>query len=124
MQKASSSASEIAIVIAQMATDLAILSLHADAGPAFAWEFMVDLEALDHALNALLVDLQEMTEHVGQFLANAGVSPTAAALTAGVAVAGIVEHGRRRPTSRRPEEDDNWIWQFSDLLGGAPNSLP
>ncbi len=124
VQKASSSASEIAIVIAQMATDLAILSLHADAGPAFAWEFMVDLEALDHALNALLVDLQEMTEHVGQFLANAGVSPTAAALTAGVAVAGIVEHGRRRPTSRRPEEDDNWIWQFSDLLGGAPNSLP
>jgi hypothetical protein len=110
----------MAASLASTAADavLAAMALEFPAMPALnAW---TDLNLLDRAVSELLDELQQVRGNFGELLAGVGASPAAAAL-AGVAVAGVIERGRRQWRPARAD-DENWIWQYSDLLGAPPGA--
>lgn len=87
-----------------------------------AFESMADLEALDQAMEQLLEELRQVREHFGEFLVGVPASPAAATIVC-VAAAGLFER-KRRPSKLAQSNRDNWIWQYSDLLGAVPGGEP
>jgi hypothetical protein len=93
-----------------------------DFGPVSAVAATAGMEAIDHAINELVDELNDLGEQFADLFSPGRTSPMTAA-AAGVAVAGVVELRFRRKRPVRTKEGD-WIWLYSDLLGDAPGEEP
>jgi hypothetical protein len=99
-------------------TDIAFTGLNWDCA-ATVYQ-AVDWETLDRALDELLDEGSDAGEVWGETLAGLAVSPVLAAAAAGTVAAGVIERRRRRRRPAHSEENEDWLWLFSDLLGVAP----
>jgi hypothetical protein len=109
----------IAASLASAAADAVLAAVALEMPALNTWP---DLDLLDRAVTELLDELQQASGNFEELLSGVGASPAAAAL-AGVAIAGAIERGRRHWRPARPD-DENWIWQYSDLLGAPPGAEP
>jgi hypothetical protein len=105
--------------VANVATDFAVASLQVDDATQWLAQSVADLQALNQAVDELLVDLHLVREQLGDLLDGTAMSPAVAATVAGLAAAGLMERRRRRRPPR-DEDHENWVWMFSDLLGSPP----
>jgi hypothetical protein len=110
----------MAASLASAAADAVLAPLALEVPAMQALNAWTDLDLLERAVSELFDEMQQVSGNFGELLSGVGASPAAAAL-AGVAIAGVIERGRRQWRPARPD-DENWIWQYSDLLGVPPGA--
>lgn len=111
-----------AVTLAEGAAGQSLVVLAQDAAAAALDSMAAELAALDRAVQELMEELESIGDQWSELLTGAGVSPTVAATLASATAAGLLERRRRRRPPTLPQDDDEWLWLYADLLGVAPGT--